>query len=255
MNAKWLLVATTTVSLAACVWLYSENRSLQRQLEQRDAPADEAQERAAPVPEAEATPALAAAKTGDETAKKRSWDFSRNSADRPKLQEESKKETRQARRKRRQAEVTALFGRLDGETEEEYRERMVPFLEMTLAVPRSRVKDARRAAEEAAGVTEEQRTQLDAVFADASTEALALTNRALESGDLTPYDRNWSGVMNVAGGLGAILEGTESQIGEILSPEQTRTIYEQGFEWGEYLGVIVPWEELNPPPPPPEPDS
>jgi hypothetical protein len=29
-----------------------------------------------------------------------------------------------------------------------------------------------------------------------------------------------------------------------------KSIYDTGFEWGEYLGVSAPWEKLQPPPPP-----
>jgi hypothetical protein len=159
------------------------------------------------------------------------------------------KDTRAERRQRRQAEIAAMFGRLDGESAEDYRERMVPFVKMALAGPRGRLEDARRAAEQAAGVTGEQRAALDSVLGDAYQEAVELTNRALATGDLTPYSRNWSGVLNLAGGMGAILEGAESRIGSILTPEQARAMYDQGFEWGEYLGATAPWESLDPPPP------
>lgn len=257
MNLNWPLAGGLLLSLAACIWLYSENQSLSAQLadaRSTEEAASAARPAAAPIPaptqvEAEAPAAAKAAKSDNAKAQRRG--FMGDRGERPALPEASEKETRQERRKRRMNEVTALFGRLDGETEDEYRERMVPFLETTLAIPRNRVEDARRAAEQAAGVTDEQRAELDTVFQDAFSEALALTNRAIQSGDLSPYRRNWSGTMNVAGGLGAVLEGTEGRIGEILSAEQMQTIYEQGFEWGEYLGVSVPWEQLQPPPPPP----
>lgn len=261
MTLNWPLAGGLMLSLAACAWLYSENRSLSAELADARSQAEPAPARAAaaPVPESPApsparetgpAEARAADDKSDGTATKSTALGARS--ERPSISaEEEKKETRQERRKRRMAGVTAMFGRLDGETEEEYRERMVPFIESTLSIPRSRVEDARRAAEEAAGVSGEQSAELDAVFDDAFSEALALTNRAIASGDLSPYERNWSGVMNVTGGLGAVLEGTEMRIGEILSPEQVQSIYDQGFEWGEYLGAKVPWEQLNPPPPPP----
>jgi hypothetical protein len=170
-------------------------------------------------------------------------------AERPALAEPAK-ETRAERRKRRQGELATLLGRLEGESAAQYQERMRPFVTLSLAGPRSRVTETRHAAEAAAGVTETQRAVLDQVVDDAYQEAVTLANRALASGDLTPYSRNWSGVLNVAGGMGAILEGAEARIGEILSPEQSRIIYDQGFEWGEYLGITIPWEHLDAPPPP-----
>ena len=257
MKLNWPLIGGLALSLAACVWLYAENRSLSEELAAaRAASATEsARARADLAPADEATPAESTS-PGDSRDESGASPSSANEVplaargERPSLSE-APEESRQEVRKRRMEKVTALFGRLDGETEDEYRERMVPFVKTTLAIPRNRLEDARREAEEAAGVTDEQRQEMDAVFDDAFSEALALTNRAIESGDLSPYQRNWSGFMNVTGGLGAVLQGTESRIGEILSAEQVQTIYEQGFEWGEYLGVTLPWEQLNPPPPPP----
>ena len=40
------------------------------------------------------------------------------------------------------------------------------------------------------------------------------------------------------------------QIGQILGPDQLKSLSESGFEWGEYLGLEAPWERLQPPPPP-----
>ena len=258
MTLNWPLTGGLVLSLVACAWLYSENRSLSDELAAARAASNSAPARAAGAPalsadKASSTDSAPATSEGEPATPAPSNQGPPLAArsERPSLSDGAPEETRQERRKRNMDRVTAMFGRLDGETEEEYRERMVPFVKGVLAIPRDRVEDARRAAEDAAGVTADQRGQLDEVFDDAFAEALALTNRAIESGDLSPYERNWAGVMNVTGGLGAVLEGTETRIGEILSDQQIKTIYEQGFEWGEYLGVTVPWEQLNPPPPPP----
>lgn len=254
MNLKsWLLAGALAGSLAAVGWLYLENRSLRARLsEARTDDSALPDGKAAPIPVVPAARGPSAVETestsrGDDRPP--GW-RSGDQRERPSPPEPPAEETREQRRKRRQAEIAAIFGRLEDESAEEYRERMVPFVQMALSRPRERLLEARRAAEEAAGVTDEQRVQLDAAFQDAYSEAMALTNRAVQSGELTPYTRNWSGVLEVAGGLGAVLQGTESRIGEILTPEQMKVIYEQGFEWGEYLGVSVPWEELEPPPPP-----
>jgi hypothetical protein len=48
---------------------------------------------------------------------------------------------------------------------------------------------------------------------------------------------------------GAADPGTEGQLGKILAPDQVKAMYDSGFEWGEYLGLQTPWEQLKPPPP------
>ena len=161
------------------------------------------------------------------------------------------KESRLERRLRRQGELAALLGRDTDESEDEYRERMLPLLKMALEKPRANVDEMRKLAEEAAKVTDAQRKELDAAFDDVYAELLDYTNGAISDGQLTPYDRNVKGMLQYAGGLGAILEGAEGRVGKILTPEQVRTMYETGFEWGEYLGVRAPWEQLRPPPPRP----
>jgi hypothetical protein len=65
---------------------------------------------------------------------------------------------------------------------------------------------------------------------------------------LSPYERNVSGWLEYAGGLGGILNDANAQIGKVLSPDQVKTLSTSGFEWGEYLGLNAPWENLNPPP-------
>jgi hypothetical protein len=255
MNLRsWLLIGALAGSLAGMGWLYLENRSLRAELaDARPDGSPRVTSKAAPIPVIPATEpsALAAGRSQPDEDKPAPGSRFDQGRDRPTPPEEPAEETREQRRMRRQAEITAIFGRFDDESAEEYRARMVPFVDMALSGPRERLLDARRAAEEAAGVTDDQRTQLDTAFQDAYNEALDLTNRSVQSGELTPYSRNWSGALNVAGGLGAILEGTESRIGAILTADQMGIIYEQGFEWGEYLGVSVPWEQLDAPPPPP----
>jgi len=160
-------------------------------------------------------------------------------------------ESRLERRVRRQNELAALLGRDADESEDDYRARMLPFLKMALDKPRANVEEMRQAAEAAAKVTPEQRQQLDAAFDGVYTDLLDYTNAAVADGQLTPYDRNVKGILQYAGGLGAILEGAEGRVGKILSPEQIRAMYDTGFEWGEYVGVRAPWEQLRPPPPRP----
>jgi hypothetical protein len=57
-------------------------------------------------------------------------------------------------------------------------------------------------------------------------------------------------LLEYAGGLGTMLGEAQGQIGQVLSPDQVKTMSESGFEWAEYLGFEAPWEQLKPPPPP-----
>ncbi|MCG8416886.1 MAG: hypothetical protein MJE77_02940 [Proteobacteria bacterium] len=242
----WLVVA-----LIACGWLYRDNHDLREQLAARGS-ASLAATAAGAGSADQVDRAQAESRAATPRRPISQWLFGADRAARPAVAEEPKKETRQERRTRRQAEITAIFGRLDGESEVEYRERMAPLVKSMLAGPRKRLAEARSAAEKFAHISEEQRAQLDTALEDAYNEVIELANSAVESGELTPYSRNWSGLLGFAGGMGAVLQGTENRIAQILSPDQLRIIYDQGFEWGEYLGVSVPWEELDAPPPPPK---
>jgi hypothetical protein len=155
------------------------------------------------------------------------------------------------RRARRTLELEGLLGRDPGESEEEYRARIVPKMQLALTIPRARVDEMRRTAESAAGVDDKQRRELDEAFGSVYDELIEYTDAAIADGQLTPYGRNVKGILQYAGGLGAILEGAEGRIGRILTPEQLRSMADAGFEWGEYLGLQAPWERLRPPPPRP----
>lgn len=161
-----------------------------------------------------------------------------------------KEETRLERRVRRRAEIAALLGRQDGESADDYRARIVPLITGGLAKPRADVEDLRKQLEQKANVTPEQHAKLDAAFQDVYGELLKYTNGAIAEGELTPYKTNVAGMLDYAGGLGQILDGAETKIGTILTPDQQRTFTDSGFEWAEYLGVLAPWERLDPPPPP-----
>jgi len=143
-----------------------------------------------------------------------------------------------------------MFGRLDGESEDEYRARVMPMVQMALTRPRQNADEARRIAEEKAGVTTAQHEALDAAFSAVYDDVLNYTNTAISDGQLTPYERNVTGILEYAGGLSGILGDAEKKVGGILSPAQRKSMYESGFEWGEYLGLHAPWEKLNAPPPP-----
>jgi hypothetical protein len=157
----------------------------------------------------------------------------------------------EARRADRQQRVRDLLGRKPGETEEEYRARLMPFVETVLSVPRERMAEKRRQFEEAAGLSEEQRGKVDAAFQQAAGEVVALANSAIASGQLTPYERNTKGILDFVGSTVGAVDALDQALGKILTPEQRQIMKESGFDPLEYLGATAPWESLNPPPPPP----
>ena len=243
-RATWGLVATTAIAAGAAIWFYLDNRDLRAQLAGNQ-----------PKPAAIATRTddnLAPMGLGD------SWGASDRKAGSaaaisagpgPRLPEQ-KDESRLERRQRRQQELAAMFGRADGETDDEYKARMVPLIKGGLLIPRQRVAEMRKEIEQKANVTPEQSQKLDKAFDKVYADALDYTNKAVADGLLSPYERNVSGWLEYAGGIGGILTDANGQIGQILSPDQIKTINGSGFEWGEYLGLQAPWESLSPPPPP-----
>ena len=239
-----VLAGTTALGLVASIWLYLDNRSLRSDL--ADAKAPPAQVAVADKP-AEAKPADPWQQTQARSGEIRSR--TTNSAQ-PALPD-GPKETRLDRRARRTEEFGAMFGRHEGETEEEYKNRIGPMIAAGLLMPRARVAEYRRIAEEKAKVTPEQSKKLDAAFDKVYADVLDYTNKAVADGQLSPYERNVAGWLDYAGGLGGILNEAQGSVGKILDPGQMKTMYEAGFEWGEYLGLNAPWENLNAPPPPP----
>lgn len=243
VRATRILAVTTAIGLATSVYLYLDNRSLKSELAERPAAGP-----AEPVKKVASTEGEPSADPWTEP-EKRSAKLPNIPAPQPELPKE-KEESRMERRQRRTEEFAARFGRLEGETEDEYRARIAPLISAGLAIPRMRATENRRLAEEKAGVTPEQSKKLDAAFEKVYADVLDYTNKAITDGQLSPYERNVAGWLDYAGGLGGMLGEANGQIGKILTPEQMKAMASSGFEWGEYLGFNAPWEKLQPPPPP-----
>ncbi len=243
-RAAKLLAVTTVLGLGASTWLYFDNRSLRSEL--AAAPAKVA-------PTAPTDRAGSGERTRDawlDATQPRSAAIPKLPAGaQPALPEENK-ESRLDRRARRTEEFAAMFGRHDGETEEEYKARIGPMISAGLALPRMRAAENRRVAEEKAGVTPEQSAKLDQAFEKTYGDVLDYTNKAIADGLLSPYERNVAGWLDYAGGLGGMLTEAQGSVGKVLSPEQVKAMSASGFEWGEYLGLSAPWQDLKPPPPP-----
>lgn len=243
-RATWLLGATSLAGASLALWLYLDNRSLRAALADQRAAPPPAAVVAAPAPAAppprtsRAVTPIAHVPAGPGPAL-------------PDTPAESSTESRMERRARRTEEFAAMFGRLDGETDADYRARIAPLISAGLTVPRLRVEDQRRLAQDKAHVTPEQSARLDQAFDKVYSDVIDYTNKAIGDGQLSPYERNVSGWLEYAGGLGGILADANGQIGKILDPAQVRAMSDAGFEWGEYLGVKAPWEKLTPPPPRP----
>ena len=165
--------------------------------------------------------------------------------------DQPKKESVMGRRARMTEMIAAMFGRGENESAEDYKARVGPMITGYLEKPRGYADKRRALAEERAGVTKEQSAKLDAEANKIYEDVLSYTNQAIQDGQVSPYSRNVSGWLQYAGGLGSILNDAEGRFSKILTPQQAKTMYEMGFEWGEYLGLNAPWEKLNAPPPPP----
>jgi hypothetical protein len=230
-RATWLLGATSLAGASLALWLYVDNRALRAALDHRAAPAARA---APPAPPPRTATQVAFTGIGPQPALPAT---------------PSETESRMDRRARRTEEFAAMFGRLDGESEADYRARILPMISAGLLVPRVKVEEQRKIAQDKAHVTPAQSARLDQAFDKVYSDVLDFTNKAITDGQLSPYERNVSGWLEYAGGLGGILNDANSQIGKILDPSQVRAMSDAGFEWGEYLGLKAPWEKLSVPPP------
>jgi len=236
-RATTVLATTSLVGCVASLWLYVENRALRAELAEKEPPPPPA-----PVQQvAEAPPA---------PTPQRRWTPPRALPALPTAAPMPSQAGRLDRRARRTQQMATMFGRADGETDDQYRARVMPLIGAALAIPRQHVVAMRKLAEERAHVTEAQSQQLDQMFQKTYSDVLTYANKAIADGTLSPYERNVANWLEFGGGLGAMLQETSSQIGRILSADQMQTMYDSGFEWGEYLGLETPWEQLNPPPPP-----
>lgn len=235
-------VIAAALSLLACGALLVQNRALRHELERL-----RGQDLAAPSRAAEKD--AWATDRGDGRGPLVGQAAPTTSAPPPSLEGEAK-ESRLERRLRRQEQFAQLLGRLPGETDDDYRARVMPLANVWIDKARTRADEMRKAVEEKAQLSEAQRRQIDEAMAPAYEEFLAYTNAAITDGQLSPYDMNVTGVLEYAGGLGPLLAQTEGSINKVLSPEQQKIFATSGFEWGEYLWAYAPWDRVTPPPPP-----
>jgi hypothetical protein len=239
-RATWLLAATSVFGVSLSAWLYFENRAMRAELAGHRSGSAAPAAAVSPVAAANADPVPPASAAARSIAR---WGVPPEPA-----LPELPKETRMDRRARRTDEFAARFGRLEGESEDDYKARIVPLMTAGLALPRLRAEEQRKIAQDKAHVTPEQSAKLDKAFDKVYSDVLDYTNKAVADGQLSPYERNVSGWLEYAGGLGGLLNEANGQIGKILEPSQVRSMSDAGFEWGEYLGLEAPWEQLKPPP-------
>jgi len=236
-RATYVLAGTTVLGFLTSIWLYLDNSSLREENAEKDETIAKAE---APKPGESDDAWLDAAKRDGKINFKAATPA-------PKLPD-GQRESRLDRRVRRTEEFAALFGRMDGETEEQWKERVTPLIAAGLAKVRVRTNENRKLAEEKAKVTPEQTKAIDAAMDKVYSDLLDYTNKAVKDGQLSPYERNVAGWLDYAGGLGGILNDAQGRIGKILDPAQMKAMYDAGFEWGEYLGVNAPWEQIGAPP-------
>ncbi|HEY1816151.1 MAG TPA: hypothetical protein VGG74_27575 [Kofleriaceae bacterium] len=234
MPSSGTWIATTVVGCVTSLWLYKENRSLHAELDAKNAP----------------TKTADVQKQDDDTPAPRPSTPAYRPIQFPTIQSGPNDQTRLDKRAQKQQELSAMFGRQDGETDDQYRARVMPFLSAILAMPRKHVVEMRKLAEQKANVTPDQDQQIEAALQPIYQNIMSYANNAISSGSVSPYERNVPSWLEFVGGLGPILADADSSIGRILSTDQEAAMYDTGFEWGEYLGLEAPWEQLSPPPPP-----
>ncbi len=244
-RATYVLAGTTLIGFLASVWLWLENRELRDDLADQAPQTAVADSGAAPPRD----PWLDSNKPEEEDGP-RSGTIKTTTP--PPSLPGAKSESRNERRARRNAEISALLGRLEGETEEEWKIRIWPLVEGRLGKLRNRTTEMRKLAEEQAGVSKEQSAQIDRIFEKTYTEVLDYANEAIADGRLSPYKRDVANWLELAGGFGTMLNSVQGQLGKVLNPGQLKAMYDSGFEWSEYIGVNAPWEKLRAPPPPPK---
>lgn len=234
-RATKILAGTTVLGFATSIYLYVSNSSLR----------EEVAEKAQVIEKVESDRTVAA---NDEATKARDAKIPFKSAAAPSLPTATN-ESRLDRRVRRTEEFEAMFGRLDGETEEQWRARVAPFIAAGLMRTRLRTNEFRRVAEEKAKVTPEQAKAIDDALLKTYDEVMDYANKSVKDGVLSPYERNVAGWLDFAGGLGGVLHEAQGKMGGILRPEQLKAMSDAGFEWGEYIGSQVRWEDIAAPPP------
>lgn len=235
-RATKILAGTTVLGLATSLYLYLENSSL------RDQVTDKTQI-------IEAVESDRAAAANDEASRARDGKINFRGGAAPTLPD-GPKESDLDRRVRRTEEFAAIFGRFDGETEEQWRARVGPLIAAGLMKTRLRTNEFRRVAERKANVTPEQTQAIDDAMYKVYNDVMNLANKSVTDGTLSPYGRNVAGWLDFAGGLGGILHDAQGKMGTILRPEQMKAMADAGFEWGEYIGSQVRWEDIAAPPPP-----
>ena len=151
-RATWVFIATSVIAGAAAIWLFLDNRDLRAQLQAKPAVAQQADK-----------PAGKPTDPWTEATRAKAGNVKPSTGAVPRLPDQPE-ESRLDRRQRRQQEFAAMFGRLDGESEEDYRARIVPLIKGGLLIPRQRVDGLRKQVEAKAGVTPEQSAKLDKAF-------------------------------------------------------------------------------------------
>ena len=234
-----ILAGTTVVGVIASIWLYLDNQALREEVAEKAEVIAKAEAKSSGIFDSEAA--------AFEASKPRDGKFVAPTP--PPTLPQAKKEHRLERRMRRQEEFAAMFGRLDGETEEQWRQRVSPMIAAGLMKARLRTNENRKIAEERAKVTPEQSAKMDQAMEKVYGEVLDYTNRAIKDGQLSPYERNVANWLDYAGGLGGLLSDAQGQMSKILDPAQMKAMYDAGFDWGEYMGAQIRWEDIVAPPP------
>jgi hypothetical protein len=126
-----------------------------------------------------------------------------------------------------------------GETMRDYRDRVLPVVELAIAPQRGRVARTR---DDFATLDAHQRAELDAAVQDAATAIQARVMDAIASGELRPGTFKPMAGVTIARDLLDIVDRGNTRFQRTLTPDQRTRLASHRFDFADYLLFTAPWE-------------
>lgn len=135
--------------------------------------------------------------------------------------------------------VVARLAPRPGETMRDYRDRMLPVVELAIAPQRARVARTR---DDFAGLAAHQRAELDGAVQEAAAAIQARVMEAIASGALDPGSfKPMTGVALVRDLLDIVDRGN-TRFQRSLTADQRTQLASHRFDFADYLLFTAPWE-------------
>lgn len=126
-----------------------------------------------------------------------------------------------------------------GETMRDYRDRVLPVIELAIAPQRARVARTR---DDFATLAPQQRAELDAAVQEAATAIQARVMDAIGSGELRPGTFKPMTGVTIARDLLDIVDRGNTRFQRSLTPDQRTELASHRFDFADYLLFTTPWE-------------